>query len=113
MRTPLTLIAGPADQLGENPTIVGEPRRLVEMIRRNVGILSQMVSEILEFRKIQNEKAKLTLNHFDLAHELRLWSDDFKAVAERRGIRLSVEAPTDACWVIADREKVAHIFSTS
>lgn len=110
LRTPLTLIAGPADQLGENPTIVGEPRRLVEMIRRNVGILTQMVSEILEFRKIQNEKAQLTLNHFDLAHELRLWSDDFKAVAERRGIRLSVEAPTDACWVIADREKVAHIF---
>lgn len=110
LRTPLTLIAGPADQLAENPTIVGEPRRLVEMIRRNVGILTQMVSEILEFRKIQNEKAQLTLNHFDLAHELRLWSDDFKAVADRRGIRLSVEAPTDACWVIADREKVAHIF---
>ena len=110
LRTPLTLIAGPADQLGENPTIVGEPRRLVEMIRRNVGILTQMVSEILEFRKIQSEKAQLTLNHFDLAHELRLWSDDFKAVADRRGIRLSVEAPTDPCWVIADREKVAHIF---
>lgn len=110
LRTPLTLIAGPADQLAENRTIVGEPRRLVEMIRRNVGILTQMVSEILEFRKIQNEKAKLTLNHFDLAHELHLWSDDFKAVADRRGISLSVEAPTDACWVIADREKVAHIF---
>ena len=49
LRTPLTLISGPAERLADSPTISGEMRKLVEMIRRNVGILSQMVSEILEF----------------------------------------------------------------
>ena len=110
LRTPLTLISGPADRLADSPTIGGEARKLVEMIRRNVGILSQMVSEILEFRKIQNEKAKLSLNRFDIAADLKAWTEDFGAVAERKGISVSVETNEDRSIVIADREKIAHVF---
>lgn len=80
------------------------------MIRRNVGILSQMVSEILEFRKIQNEKAKLSLNRFDIAADLKAWTEDFCAVAERKGISVGVETSEDRSIVIADREKIAHVF---
>lgn len=58
LRTPLTLISGPADLLAESHDIGSEPRKLVEMIRRNVGILKQMVGQILEFRKIQNERQR-------------------------------------------------------
>lgn len=110
LRTPLTLISGPADRLADSPTIGGEVRKLVEMIRRNVGILSQMVSEILEFRKIQNEKAKLSLNRFDIAADLKAWTEDFGAVAERKGISVSVETNEARSIVIADREKIAHVF---
>ena len=110
LRTPLTLISGPAGRLADSPTIGGEARKLVEMIRRNVGILSQMVSEILEFRKIQNEKAKLSLNRFDIAADLKAWTEDFGAVAERKGISVSVETNEARSIVIADREKIAHVF---
>ena len=110
LRTPLTLISGPAERLADSPTISGEMRKLVEMIRRNVGILSQMVSEILEFRKIQNEKAKLSLNRFDIAADLKAWTEDFSAVAERKGISVGVETSEDRSIVIADREKIAHVF---
>ena len=110
LRTPLTLISGPADRLSEYQGISGEARKLVEMIRRNVGILTQMVSEILEFRKIQNDKATLMLNRFDLASDLKTWADDFKTVAERKQIGISVVAAEEPNVVIADREKIAHIF---
>ena len=110
LRTPLTLISGPAERLADSPIISGEMRKLVEMIRRNVGILSQMVSEILEFRKIQNEKAKLSLNRFDIAADLKAWTEDFSAVAERKGISVGVETSEDRSIVIADREKIAHVF---
>lgn len=110
LRTPLTLISGPADRLAEYHGISGEARKLVEMIRRNVGILTQMVSEILEFRKIQNDKATLMLNRFDLASDLKTWADDFKTVAERKRIAISVVAAEAPSVVIADREKIAHIF---
>ena len=110
LRTPLTLISGPADRLAEYHGISGEARKLVEMIRRNVGILTQMVSEILEFRKIQNDKATLMLNRFDLASDLKTWADDFRTVAERKQIGISVVAAEEPNVVIADREKIAHIF---
>lgn len=111
LRTPLTLISGPADQLAESRSVSGETRKLVEMIRRNVGILTQMVSEILEFRKIQNNKAKLSLNRFDIAKALKTWSDDFNMVAERKNIELKVCVKAGGeCMTIADKEKIAHIY---
>ncbi len=109
LRTPLTLISGPADQLAERESIKGEDRNLVDMIRRNVKILSQLVDEILEFRRIQNDKAKLKLNRFDIGEELRLWQSDFAAVAVRRGLSLEYCA-TGSASVIADKEKVSHIY---
>ena len=117
LRTPLTLIAGPADQLAESRTIKGDDRRFVEMIRRNVKILTQLVGEILEFRRIQNEKARLTLRRLNIGKELKVWQDDFQAVAARNGIKLQFEAvltgsgsEADAGMVIADKEKVSHIY---
>lgn len=111
LRTPLTLISGPADQLEECNEISDGNRKLVNMIRRNANILKQMVSEILEFRKVQNEKAKLSLNRFDLATEVSAWANDFNAVAERKGIKMSVDiSGKGSHLIIADKEKVAHIY---
>ncbi len=111
LRTPLTLISGPADQLAEHSSIDSKAQRLVEMIRRNAGILTQMVNEILEFRKIQNDKAKLSLNRFNLDTELSTWSNDFNTVAERKHIVLKVCVKSEGCCtVIADKEKIAHVY---
>ena len=57
LRTPLTLIAGPTDQLLEDDTVQGAHRMMLEMVRRNTRILIQLVREILDFRKVQNNKA--------------------------------------------------------
>ncbi len=109
LRTPLTLISGPADQLAEKTTIKGQDKALVDMIRRNAKILTQLVGEILEFRRIQNEKAKLNLNRFDIGEELRTWESDFVAVAERKNLKLEYKAERSAT-VIADKEKLSHIY---
>ncbi len=109
LRTPLTLISGPADQLAEKSSIKGEDRNLVEMIRRNAKILTQLVGEILEFRRIQNEKAKLKLNRFNIGEELQVWESDFTAVATRKGLKLEYSAEKSS-MVIADKEKLSHIY---
>lgn len=72
LRTPLTLIAGPTEQLLEDKTVQGTHRRMLQMVERNTKILIQLVSEILDFRKVQNNKAVLKLNRFNLAETLRL-----------------------------------------
>lgn len=112
LRTPLTLIAGPTEQLLEDKTVQGTHRRMLQMVERNTKILIQLVSEILDFRKVQNNKAVLKLNRFNLAETLRLWADDFGAVTSRKGITVKVDAPADAAQatVIADRDKLARVF---
>ena len=52
LRTPLTLISGPVEQLSANSAITGEARKLVEIMSRNMNKLTQLVDEILDFRKI-------------------------------------------------------------
>ena len=112
LRTPLTLIAGPTEQLLEDKTVQGTHRRMLQMVERNTKILIQLVSEILDFRKVQNNKAVLKLNRFNLAETLRLWADDFDAVTSRKGITVKVDAPADAAQatVVADRDKLARVF---
>lgn len=112
LRTPLTLIAGPTEQLLEDKTVQGTHRRMLQMVERNTKILIQLVSEILDFRKVQNNKAVLKLNRFNLAETLRLWADDFDAVTSRKGIKVQVDAPADAtqATIIADRDKLARVF---
>ena len=120
LRTPLTLIAGPADQLLEDPSVRGQHRSMVQMIQRNTRILIQLVGEILDFRKVQNNKATLRLNRFAIDKELATWAEDFRAAAARRKITIIVitsgaagndsPATTDENIVIADRDKIEHVY---
>lgn len=112
LRTPLTLIAGPAEQLLEDPTIKGAQRTMLEMVQRNTRILIQLVGEILDFRKVQNNKAELHLNRFYLQQELTTWTEDFRTVAARRSItiRVDVSGVEDDAMLIADRDKMEHVY---
>lgn len=120
LRTPLTLIAGPADQLLEDPSVRGQHRSMLQMIQRNTRILIQLVGEILDFRKVQNNKATLRLNRFAIDKELATWAEDFRAAAARRKITIIVitsgaagndsSATTDEKLVIADRDKIEHVY---
>lgn len=112
LRTPLTLIAGPAEQLLEDPTVRGSHRTMLQMIQRNTRILIQLVGEILDFRKVQNDRAELRLNRFALQMEIATWTEDFRAVAARRHISINVDTSNvekDAL-IIADRDKLEHIY---
>lgn len=112
LRTPLTLIAGPTEQLLEDPAVHGVQRTMLEMVQRNTRILIQLVGEILDFRKVQNNKADLHLNRFYLQHELTTWTEDFRTVAARRGItiRVDVSGVEDDAVLIADRDKMEHMY---
>lgn len=112
LRTPLTLIAGPAEQLLEDSTIKGAQRSMLEMVQRNTRILIQLVGEILDFRKVQNNKAELHLNRFYLQQELTTWTEDFRTVAARRSItiRVDVSGVEDDAMLIADRDKMEHVY---
>lgn len=111
LRTPLTLIADPVEMLLEDTGIKGKSRELLKMVQRNVLALQQLVSNILDFRKIQNGKMELKLYRFDIVKTLAMWVGDFQLTAERKQIRLHLDVDDlkGSHEMIADQEKISRI----
>lgn len=111
LRTPLTLIADPVEMLLEDTGIRGKSRELLKMVQRNALALQQLVSNILDFRKIQNGKMELKLYRFDIVKTLTMWVGDFQLTAERKQIRLHLDVDDlkGSHEMIADQEKISRI----
>ncbi len=111
LRTPLTLIADPVEMLLEDSGIKGKSRELLKMVKRNAVALQQLVSSILDFRKIQNGKMELMLYRFDLVKALKMWVGDFQLTAERKQIKLHLDIADSvgSQEVVADKEKIARV----
>ena len=111
LRTPLTLIADPVEMLLEDSGIKGKSRELLKMVQRNAIALQQLVSSILDFRKIQNGKMDLKLYRFDIVKALTIWVGDFQLTAERKQIKLHLDiaAFKGSHDVVADKEKIARV----
>ena len=111
LRTSLTLIADPVEMLLEDTGIKGKSRELLKMVQRNALALQQLVSNILDFRKIQNGKMELKLYRFDIVKTLMMWVGDFQLTAERKQIRLHLDVNDlkGSHEMIADQEKISRI----
>ncbi len=111
LRTPLSLIADPVEMLLEDSGIKGKSRELLKMVQRNALALQQLVSNILDFRKIQNGKMELKLYRFDIVKTLTTWVGDFQLTAERKQIRLHLDVDDlkGSHEMIADQEKISRI----
>ena len=111
LRTPITLISDPLHRLRACQNIKGESLQLLDMSIRNTNVLKQLVDEILDFRKIQNGKMTLKLSEFNMVTALETWMNDFKSIADQKGITitLSNRVTTDG-KILADRYKLEHIY---
>jgi hypothetical protein len=59
LRTPLTLIVAPVENILQNERISQSVRNQLEIVQSNSQRMLRMVNQLLEFRKVQNEKMKL------------------------------------------------------
>ena len=111
LRTPLTLIADPVEMLLEDSGIKGKSRELLKTVQRNAIALQQLVSNILDLRKIQSGKMELKLVRFDIVEALKVWIGDFKLTAERKKIKLHFIKDKFAGdnIIVADKEKIARV----
>ncbi|MBD5358661.1 MAG: substrate-binding domain-containing protein [Bacteroides sp.] len=111
LRTPLTLIAGPVEQVADDPCLTPQCRSLMRLTRKNVNILRRLIDQILDFRKYENGKAELKLSEVDFPHLLKEWADAFREVARKHDIRLSVNVPQKGSETVAvDVEKMERVF---
>lgn len=108
LRTPLTLIADPVDYIIRDSNLNAQQRDMLQIVQRNVAVLTRLVSEILDFRKVQNGKMKLHLSDFDLIECMQQWIGLFTVSAQKKNISLQLEAPK-TIPMRADRDKLERI----
>ena len=108
LRTPLTLIADPVNYIIHDDNLNSQQRSMLQIVQRNVLVLTQLVSEILDFRKVQNGKMELRLSDFNLAENMKQWIMLFSASAQKKHITISMDAP-DTIMLRADQDKIERI----
>ena len=108
LRTPLTLIADPVNYIIHDDNLNSQQRSMLQIVQRNVLVLIQLVSEILDFRKVQNGKMELRLSDFNLAESMKQWIMLFSASAQKKHITISMDAP-DTIMLRADQDKIERI----
>jgi signal transduction histidine kinase/ligand-binding sensor domain-containing protein/DNA-binding response OmpR family regulator len=108
-RTPISLILAPADKLLALEKTGGNSGE-VRMIKRNARRLLNLVNQLLDFRKMEEQELRLNLQQGDLAGFIREAAESFKDLSERKKISLYIEDNNvESVYTVFDHDKVERI----
>ncbi len=108
LRTPLTLISLPVDNiLKENidPNI----REQLTLARRNLDRVMSLINQILDFRKVQNNKMHLTVEEIPFGEFVKTKSTNFVEIAHNKDIKFDIIDNTQGAKVWLDPERFESI----
>ena len=109
LRTPLTLIVAPIENILQNERISQNVRSQLEIVQSNGQRMLRMVNQLLEFRKVQNQKMKLKLRQTMLSELVEETSANFRKEAFDKHIHFEIENRTEDSTVWVDRERMDTI----
>lgn len=87
LKTPLALIYSPIEELINEPGLEPLVARKLMFVRRNIGRLLNLVEQIMDFRKFDNNMMQLAITRENLIGLCRSVMCYFEDEAERRSIR--------------------------
>lgn len=113
LRTPLTLIQGPLEELAAATNLTPAQTDLVKVANRNARILHRLINQILDFRKYENGKIDLNLTEVDFGQLMRAWTESFVPLAKSRHMHLRFDfpegVPAGSENVAIDPEKIERV----
>ncbi|MDD4969528.1 MAG: two-component regulator propeller domain-containing protein [Paludibacter sp.] len=111
LRTPLTLIASPVENILRNENLSDSAKEQLSLVQRNTDRMLRLINQILDFRKIQNNKMKLLIEDIHTGSFVSDICQSFSKLAEERNIkfRISDESNNAILWVDKDKfEKIIY-----
>ena len=106
-RTPISLILGPVDTLltQQNEKTYSH----LQMIKRNARRLLNLVNQLLDFRKMEEQELKLQESEGELVSFVKETCDSFKDLSERKKISFDFETCIDELHTRFDHDKLERI----
>ena len=101
LRTPLTLIVAPVENILQTERISQSVREQLEIVLSNSRRMLRMVNQLLEFRKVQNQKMKLKVQRTLLSSLVEETSANFRKEADDKHIHFEIinNASDSTVWV--------------
>ncbi len=109
LRTPLTLIVSPLDEMIKE-TEEGRQKKRLKLLKDNAQRLLTLVNQLLDFRK--NEVAGLNFNavESDIVAFSKQVCDSFTAMSERKKVNFSFYSDREKIIMAFDADKIEKVF---
>lgn len=109
IRTPLNSILGFAALVADEEDLTPENRRRLELVGRAGRSLAEIVSDLLDFAKLEAGRLDLTLSPCSPTAVLRDAAAIVAPAAAEKGLSLAVEAPDDGRLLLLDGARLRQI----
>jgi signal transduction histidine kinase/ligand-binding sensor domain-containing protein/DNA-binding response OmpR family regulator len=107
-RTPVSLIVGPVEKMIEQEQRTDKLGQL-HMVKRNARRLLNLVNQLLDFRKLEEQEIKLDLAEGELVSFIREAVESFTDISERKQIDFSFSSCLDRFYTTFDKDKLERI----
>lgn len=103
IRTPLSLIMAPIEELGKQEGLPDKAQYLLDIAGNNIKKLNAVTAQLLDFEKIDTKKTTVRFEPLNLNYLLSEEVSCFRSVCDAKGVRLTLAVPDEAVVVSADR----------
>lgn len=110
LRTPLTLLLGHLELFRISAHLGAEQEKELATIQETAQGMVGMVSDQLDFIKMEENSFRVRLQSGDLVTFVRKMVDDFQVMARQKVIRLTFSSEQQRCAVSFDEEHLKKVF---
>jgi ligand-binding sensor domain-containing protein/DNA-binding response OmpR family regulator/two-component sensor histidine kinase len=108
LRTPLSLIKLPIEKMVNEGTESSKNKNL-ELVKRNVDRLTNLVNQLLDFQKSDLKKMQLQVKAHDIVRFLKNKIDSFSPLAEEKNINVTFSSSKEEQELWFDKSKMEKI----
>ncbi len=109
IRTPLTLIAGPLDDILHEGKYPEELSRPLNIMQKNTNRMLQLVNQLLDFRRIQNNKLVLSVQEVEIVKFTKNIYETFIPLAKHKALNFTIHSDIESMVIWADVTKLDSI----
>lgn len=116
-RTPLTTIKGPLSILSESLDLSTTQHKLITVMQKSTDRMMGLVSQFLDFNRLENDTLKLEVSRHNISEELRRYAEVFETTASLKKINFLTEGLDYDFEMYFDSDKlykmVSNLFSNA
>lgn len=111
LRTPITLISGPLQQMLKKQNLEKEEKEQLQLSLRNSNRLKQLVEQIIELNRLETNQLTFHGTEMDLSGKLNMIVQAFESLIKSKGLTIRSELSKKPVAVKLDEDKFEKIIT--